>query len=92
MVQEAIGILEGLVGYDRINSYAYHVLGSQGLAWARRGIHGSREKGEFLIGLIEQVQAGASRFPADTYIRTILEDLKKEYLQIAIPSQAKLSV
>ena len=87
MVQEAVRILEGLISFDRVNSYAYHVLGSQGLAWARRGLHGAREKGDFLAKLIDEIEPGITKFPADGAIKTILGELKKEYLQIAIPSK-----
>lgn len=89
MVQEAVKILEGLISFDRVNAYAYHVLGSQGLAWARRGIYSSSERGEFLAKLIDEVKPGVAKFPGDQYIRRILEDLQKEYLQVAIPSKGR---
>lgn len=90
MIQEAVGILEDLIGYDRANPYPYHVLGAQGLTWARRGISSPREKGDFLTRVIEQVQAGANRFPADQHIREILKELKREYLNIAVPTTPRI--
>ena len=52
LVRQATDILEGLMrGQDRLSSYPYHVLGSQGLAWSRRGL-GTQEKGRYLHSLL----------------------------------------
>lgn len=85
LVEDAIDLLEGLISQDyRGNEYPYHVLGSQGLAWSRRAISDSRERGRFLKYLVDSVTKGYKKFPRNRELETLLEELKREYLNIAV--------
>ena len=86
LVDEATQILIGLISDGRGNSeYPYHVLGSQGLSWARRGISSDREKETYLRKLVSTVTKGTRRFPHSDELRQLQSDLQKELLSLAIP-------
>lgn len=84
MVKEATESLETLMGRTG-DPYPYHLLGSQGISWARRGIRASREKEAYLKKLIRKVEEGCKRYPKEEDLRQLLVDLNKEYLGIALP-------
>ncbi len=87
-VDEATKSLEDLMlTSDRCGAYPYHVLGSQGLAWARRGISSSLEKERFLRKVIKRVQEGRGKFPREVELEKLIEDLNREYLGIAVASR-----
>jgi len=84
LVKEATESLEALM--NRVgDAYPYHLLGSQGLSWARRGITATREKEAYLRRLIRKIEEGIQKYPKEEYLRVLLTDVKKEYLEIAIP-------
>ena len=84
MVKEASDTLETLT--NRVGDiHSYHMLGSQGLSWARRGIKITREKETFLKGLIRKIEEGCAKYPKEQDLRQLLADLKREYLGIAVP-------
>lgn len=88
LVEEATRILEDLITRRGItDTYPYHVLGSQGLSWARRGIAGSIDKERYLGKLIKRVEEGVGRHPHAGDLRQLLEDVRKEYLSLAIRTQ-----
>jgi hypothetical protein len=90
LVKEATESLEMLMG--RVGDhYPYHLLGSQGLSWARRGIKASREKEAYLKKIIRKIEDGDKKYPKEIELKQLLEDLKKEYLGIALPSPASSS-
>ena len=85
LVEEAIAILEDLIErHAHLDAHPYHVLGSQGLSWSRRGIANSQKKAQFLQKLRNTVQAGFKKHPAATELRQLHEDIQREYLGIAI--------
>lgn len=85
LVKEATRILEDLIGKpDRFSSYPYHVLGSQGLAWSRRGMSG-QDKGRYLRTLVSTLEEGTRKFPREKDLIKLRDDLKREYLSIAVP-------
>lgn len=84
MVKEATESLETLMGRTG-DPYPYHLLGSQGISWARRGITSSREKEAYLKRLIRRVEEGHKRYPKEDDLRQLLADLRKEYMEIALP-------
>jgi Mrp family chromosome partitioning ATPase len=86
LVEEATKSLEDLMqlNSERCGAYPYHVLGSQGLAWARRGLKSPMEKERYLARIIRRVEEGKKRFPREAELVTLAEDLKKEYLGIAV--------
>jgi hypothetical protein len=84
MVKEATELLETLMG--RIGDpYPYHLLGSQGISWARRGMGSSREQEAYLKRLIRKVEEGCKRHPNAEDLRQLCNDLKAEYMGIALP-------
>ena len=91
LVGDAVALLEGLIERnDRGSPYPYHVLGSQGLAWSRRGIQDSRERETFLKYLVAVLAKGCKRFPRQKELQTLLEGLQREYLSIAVVGQDSL--
>lgn len=72
------------------DNYAFHVLGSQGLAWARRGISSSIEKEQFLREIMSHLQNGIRLHPRSIELKKLLEDVKQEHLNIAVPAQRVL--
>jgi hypothetical protein len=88
LVKESVETLQYLI--QRVgaqDAYPYHVLGSQGLAWARRGISNSQQKERFLRGLIAQVEDGCRKHPKASDLQQLLQDLRREQLEVAIPVQ-----
>lgn len=83
LVQEAVDSLLDLARRRRHGGeHPYHVLGSQGLSWARRGIIPRDEKQRFLLMLITTVEEGVQRFPVAP-LKQLLRDLKQEQLSLA---------
>jgi SIR2-like domain len=81
LVKDAVDSLLDLIRRRRHGSeYPYHVLGSQGLSWARRGVRRGEEKERFLLMLIATVEEGVQRFPYVAELKKLLQDLKKEQL------------
>jgi len=66
------------------DSYPYHVLGSQGLAWARQAKIPVLEKRELLKELMEIVKSGVSFHPRSEDLPTLAKDLEKEWLLTAV--------
>jgi Mrp family chromosome partitioning ATPase len=82
-VKEASDTLESLMG--RIGDhYPYHLLGSQGLGWARRGLPNSTEKEVYLKRLISKLQEGCNKYQKEKDLQQLLSDLKREYLGISV--------
>ena len=83
LVEEATLLLEDLIGRSGVaDSYPYHVLGSQGLSWARRGTHIRPEKERFLARLIGIVNEACTRFPRAGELQQLLKDIKRESLML----------
>jgi SIR2-like domain/Protein of unknown function (DUF815) len=70
-----------------VSSYPFHVFGSQGLAWARRGISNRETKREFLEKLTGMVKQGLDQHPGAENLEKLLTDLRKEILLTAVPDQ-----
>jgi hypothetical protein len=83
MVNEATRILEGLMSRGG-DPYPYHVLGSQGLAWVRRGVTGAREKERYLRKLLTCVEEGRRKYPKEKDLAKLHEDLRREYMNVAV--------
>lgn len=81
LVEEAVEVLRDLTeSRGKYDPYPYHVLGSQGLAWARRGIPTKLARQEFLGGLLDLLQEGCRRHPLSEELSKLAEDLKRERL------------
>lgn len=62
------------------SEYPYHVLGLQGLKWARRAILQKEIKREFLQKLLDTVYRGLKSHPTSKNLQMLHEDLKREIL------------
>jgi hypothetical protein len=88
---DATATLEVLIErWGKFDAYPYHVLGSQGLAWARRGIPSADERERFLRSLVNHVEEGCHAHMSASDLKQLLKDLKSEYLQIAVHQQQPL--
>ena len=88
---DAMAMLEGLIdrpGY--IDSYPYHVLGSQGLAWARRAVMGRAERGRLLTQILRRLEQAKTLFPHMAEIAQLYTDVRREYLMTAVEPQRPL--
>ncbi len=63
-----------------ISEYPYHVLGSQGLAWAHRSAWNRETKRDFFSKLAETLELGLSHHPTSQSLFRLRDDLKKEIL------------
>ncbi len=90
LVRDATEILMGLTHSQRgADVYPYHVLGSQGLSWSRRGIRNEEDRARYLRGLIEVVQSGVKKFPEAGALRQLEGDLRREVLSFSIPQHLR---
>lgn len=62
------------------SEYPYHVLGTQGLKWARRAISQNDARRTFLQKLLNTVENGRNYHPQEENLRVLHADLKKEML------------
>jgi hypothetical protein len=84
-VAEAGAILEDLIEESQIPSaHPYHVLGSQGLSWVRRGILDPRAKQQYISKIVSHVQDGLKKFPGAVELEQLLKDLKREELETVV--------
>jgi hypothetical protein len=87
-LQAGIDELEHIIedwGYR--SHYPYHVLGSQGLAWAHRGIAKKDARREFIEYLEKMVDAGLAKHPEEDSLKRLKESLKREILLTAVPDK-----
>lgn len=85
MVTEATTLLEDLISIrGKFDPYPYHVLGSQGLAWARRGIVKLEEKKTYLQKLLRRIEEGQRNHPRQEDLKKLHEDLQRELLSLSI--------
>lgn len=70
----------------KYDPYPYHVLGTQGLAWARRGNLTKLEKRELLGQLLQKLREGVAAHPRAEEVKTIRSDVEKEWLLTAVGS------
>ncbi|MFO1305611.1 MAG: SIR2 family protein [Burkholderiales bacterium] len=84
-VDDALDMLRELIATrGASDSYPYHVLGSQGLSWARRGIANRVQRVQFLEMLLAEVSAGCLRHRSNADLSRLKDDLKREILLHAI--------
>jgi hypothetical protein len=85
LIDEASKMLEGMIENHKFNArYAGHILGSQGLAWARRGIPTAPERSAYLQKLIVKLRTIDATGDAD--LLAVIESLKREQMLTAIKS------
>lgn len=67
------------------DSYPYHVLGSQGLAWSRRALMSAEDRASLLRELLETVREGRKNHRRNSDLQVLDFDLYQEYLRCANP-------
>lgn len=67
----------------KVDSYPYHVLGSQGLAWARHGNLTALEKRELLGRLVALLKEGVAYHPRSDELNGLKRDLERQWLMMA---------
>jgi hypothetical protein len=63
-----------------VSEYPYHVLGTQGLKWARRAISDKETKRVFLQKILATIELGLGHHSGTETLTKLREDLKKEIL------------
>ena len=88
LVEQATGMLEELI-YTRgvLDSYPYHVIGSQGLSWARHGIVEMRSKEIYLRRIDAILTDGITKHARSPELQTLRNDVKRAILMLAVPGQ-----
>src|SRR5579884_3255414 len=71
--------------------YPFHILGSQGLAWVKRGIKNPQAKGQYLESLKSIVRDGMKLHPRVEDLKQLYEDIDREYLGLAVTAQLPLT-
>jgi len=85
LIDEAKDILEDLIlARGSFDSYPYHVLGSQGLSWSRRGYTTGTQRQEFLRTLVRKIENGVRQHPRNEELAHLLGDLKRELMMTAV--------
>ena len=62
------------------DSYSYHVYGSQGLSWARRGISSPEDRVSYLKELLRHLDQGIKFHPGNRELQSLHEDVTREIL------------
>ena len=90
-VEDATAILQVQMNQpNRRDGYPYHVMGSQGLAWSRRGIHSKAEKIRYLRQLHEDVQRGVAKTPSSRDLVQLRDDIQRESLNLTVETERPL--
>jgi hypothetical protein len=91
LVEEATASLElQMARLDRRDVYPFHVLGSQAIAWSRKGPFSAVERERYLRKVLQHVEEGAKRNPREPNLQQLVADVRREYLNIAVNSQKGL--
>jgi hypothetical protein len=81
LVEQAEEILERIISVKgHVGAHAYHLYGSQGLAWVRRCDQSQANKRQYLKKLAETVKKGCGVFGNNRDLRQLKDDLEREYL------------
>lgn len=88
LLNEGIDILKEVIYKNgKITPYPYHILGSQGLAWAHRAKLSRSEKRKFITDLIGFVREGVKNHPWERNLQQLEEDLTREALMTVTEPQ-----
>lgn len=77
-------LLDAIEQRGGIDHYPYHVLGSQGLSWARRAPLSREDRAQLLRRLRDTVAEGQRRHRRSQELRSLHNDLQQEYLSLAV--------
>ena len=62
----------------KIDSYPYHILGAQGLLWARKGIKDITERKKYLENLLVILKKGVENHPRSGELKEIRDKVQSE--------------
>ena len=82
---EGTQLLEGVLNRRHSDDYPFHILGSQGLAWARRRASTPEDKRRMLSVYINVVEEGLKQHPMSRDLRQLHQDLQRESLLTVVP-------
>ena len=83
LVEEAKTILNSIIARSH-DPYAYHILGSQGLAWVRHRVTDVSEKEMYLGGLMAMLDVGRNKNARSRDLENLFNDVKYEYLKLTV--------
>lgn len=87
--EEARTMLLGLVARrGSADSYPFHILGAQGLAWSRRAELSTTERRGYISRLLDQVESGIRLHPGAAELPRLHEDARREVLLTAVSGLA----
>jgi len=87
LVEEAVAVLNGVIANHGDRSpHAYTILGSQGLAWAKRAHLTFESKRDFLSLLRSVALKGKEKHPYNPQIKGLYDEIQTEYLNLALSS------
>lgn len=85
LVATAAGILKAAIAKrGQTDSHPYHILGSQGLAWSRRGLDTFEKKRDYLQNLNMVMAEARTKHPRDEMIGSLFNAVNNEYLNLAV--------
>lgn len=85
-MEEGTQLLEGVIATrGEQDSYSFHVLGAQGLSWARRGPHSLEERRRLLTYYMNVVEQGLKKHPLQRDLLQLHADIRQDYLRTAVP-------
>jgi hypothetical protein len=85
MVETACKALEHQIALNGTRRHhPYHVLGSQSLAWARRGLERFEEQRDFLEYRIGKLKEGVQNHPTSAILKSLLKDMEDARLELVL--------
>jgi len=90
LAESALDRLETVIQYrGSVDVYPYHVLGSQGLSWARRAGLQPLEFRALLERLLRNVEDGLKKHSGSRELQKLHSDLRREYLMTTVASSPR---
>lgn len=84
-VANAMGLLRvATANRGKTDAHPYHILGSQGLAWSRRGLDTFEKKRDYLEELRRVMLEAVDRHPKDNMIKSVQLAVEDEYFSLAL--------
>ena len=84
-VANAMGLLRvAIANRGKTDAHPYHILGSQGLAWSRRGLDTFEKKRDYLEELRRLMREAVERHPKDNMIKSVHQAVDDEYFSLAL--------
>lgn len=80
-------LLDRLHECDGDDVYAWHIYGSQMLAWLRRGPLSEDAKIRELETVKRRLEGAVEQHPSDHELRSLSQEIKGEWLGMAVPAK-----